>query len=136
MRTIIAPLLLLLALSGPAVAADATSADGPDPLVAGATLRAQIWTGNLNEQHIWRFRPDGTVDGSMWAVTSGWRSSRHIEINDGGTWRLADGGLCVRWRRFFGGTPQCFTISPLRPGWVRLTNRASGPSFDAQLSRN
>lgn len=149
MRYILA-LLLAFGLAGPAVAAEATSrpTSSGDPAssrnmaqsglaqqIAGATVRAEIWTGHLNEQHIWRFRTNGTLDGSMWAVESGWRSSRHIEVNDSGTWKVENGRLCVTWRRFFGGGEQCYTVAASRPGWVRLTNQSGGPSFLGQLSR-
>ena len=135
MRHVLA-LLLGLAIAGPAVAADETSRPGLAQQVAGATVRAEIWTGHLNEQHIWRFRADGTVTGDMWAVEAGWRSSRHIEINDRGTWRVEAGRLCVSWRRFGAGTPQCYSVTPARAGWWRFSSQSGGPSFLGQVSRN
>lgn len=104
--------------------------------IAGATMRGQIWSEALNQNHLWRFRPDGTVSGTFTAnVLAPQTGKNFIEISDEGTWRVADGRLCVEWHRFFYGAPQCFALSSLRPGWVRFTNLGDGPSFDAQLSR-
>ncbi len=128
-------LLILSGLAAPVAAADTTSA-GMAARMAGATVRAQIWTGHLNEQHIWRFKPDGTVTGAMWAVESGWRSSRHININDQGTWRAENGRLCVTWRLFFGGGTQCYSLAAERPGWARFSNQSGGASFNGQISRD
>lgn len=118
------------------------SAAGPGPdgkvtsRIAGSVLRAQIWHDNLNEQHLWRFKADGTVQSDYWLVENGANASDGFnEDNDTGAWRVEMGKLCIRWRLMFEAERHCYRLSPLRPGWVRFTHVGGGPSFDAQLSR-
>lgn len=99
-------------------------------------MRGDIWTGAIAQAHIWRFRPGGRLTGTYTVTPMGSQAvSSFLEVNDDGGWTFANGRLCVEWRKFFSGRQQCYTLTPLRPGWVRFENVGSGPSFDAQLSR-
>ena len=137
LRTGPAAAFLLAGVAGSAAAAG----PGMGPLtssgVAGTTVRAQIWHDNLNEQHLWRFRPDGSVASDYWLVENGARASDGFnEENDTGRWQVDKGRLCIRWKLMFEAERQCYRLSTLRPGWVRFSNVSGGaPSFDAQISR-
>lgn len=138
MRLMSAIVVIFFGLSFQALASDA---DGPATgaavapgTIAGKTIRGEIWNGFQNQQHLWRFKADGTVSGTLWYVQSAWRSSNFIQQNDLGTWRADGGRLCVTWRKFFGGGTQCYTLTELRPGWMRFADGTGGPSFSAQVS--
>ena len=103
--------------------------------IAGTTFRAEIWDGFLLENHIHRFRPDGTVDGEFTARRLIRQGIDFVRSADRGRWTVADGRLCVTWRKFFLGKPQCYELTPVAPGRVRFTNLEGGPSFVAQFSR-
>ena len=103
--------------------------------VAGTTFRAEVWDGFLLENHIHRFRPDGSVDGEFAARRLIRQGIDFVKQHDRGRWTVDGGRLCVVWRKFFLGKPQCYSLSPARPGWVRFSNEGGGPSFLAQFSR-
>lgn len=129
-------LVCLASAAGALRAAGARPAAPPSGTIAGTVLRAQIWHDNLNEQHLWRFKADGTVRADYWLVENGANASDGFnEESDSGTWRLAAGGLCIRWHLMFEAETHCYRLTALRPGWVRFADTAGGPSFDAQLSR-
>ncbi len=103
--------------------------------IAGTTFRAEIWDGFLLENHIHRFHPDGTVDGEFSARRLIRRGIDFVRAQDRGRWTVADGRLCVSWRKFFLGKPQCYELTPVAPGRVRFTSLDGGPSFVASFSR-
>ena len=99
----------------------------------GTTIRAQVWDGFLSQNHIHRFRADGTVTGQFAARRLILRGIDFINEYDQGRWSVTNGRLCVTWRKFFGGRSQCYELEPVRPGWVRFANISGGPSFNAQV---
>lgn len=136
MQRLLAILLVVLGSASAAAAAGPLSGADLQNRISGTTMRGQIWTGDLNEGHIWRFHPDGTLTGTFTAVPLGPQSTNSfIDVNDSGTWQVADGRLCVKWRRILDGIQQCYTLMPLRAGWVRFNSVGGGPTFDAQISR-
>lgn len=102
--------------------------------LAGTTIRAEVWDGFLQQNHIHRFRADGTVDGEFTARRLIRRDIDFIHEYDRGRWRVENGRLCVSWRKFFLGRPQCYTLTPTTVGWVRFANAGGGPSFNAQVN--
>lgn len=129
-------LFLLFMAAGSAIVGP--SADAQErPVLAGVTLRAQIWHDNINEQHLWRFKADGTIESDYWLVENGTQASDGFnEESDTGRWKVESGRLCIRWKLMFEAERQCYRLTPVRPRWVRFSNVSGGaPSFDAQISR-
>lgn len=117
---------LALAL-GAAASQAAPLTNGPlESRFAGAELRMTLHgSEHQYENHLWRFRADGTVYGDMnyYFVTA--RAGNFIvERRDIGRWRLAsDDRICVTWNEFFftQGNETCFRVDTQHGAWVRLT---------------
>lgn len=106
---------------------------------SGAELRLTLHGSEHQlENHLWRFRADGTVRGYIYYVeTFAGGGTRHVERQDTGVWRVAEGDrICVSWQQFFftRGNETCFTVDEGYRPWVRLqTDR--GATWTATLHR-
>ena len=90
------------------------------------------------ENHLWRFSGAPQVTGRFSAqvlYSLGRGGSRLIEGSDVGFWRVADGTLCIQWRRWFNARTLCWRLEPLRGQWVRFVGQNGARSFKGTLAR-
>lgn len=116
------------------VAADAQplSGQGLQGRTAGGEFRGFMRSERGGEDHIWRFRPDGTAVGVATIRRNVGYGTYQYEIGDTGRWRIEGNRLCVDWpglNRNFSG---CYAVTAQGGDHVRL----AGPvPWEGTLSR-
>lgn len=104
-------LMPLITLSA-AVAAPLSSGD-LQARFGGSEVRMSI-AGFYNhmEDHLWRFYPDGRVEGELHYARSVAYGLYYVEKHDTGTWRVRGQRVCVEWNEFFWhqGNTVCFRV--------------------------
>ncbi len=111
----------------------------PPVSMAGWEIRGALsGTYATYENHLWRFQGAPRVSGRFSAqvlYSLGRRGSRFIRGGDTGFWRVADGTLCIRWRRWYDGRTLCWRMQRLSGQWVRFTGLGGAPTFKGTLAR-
>lgn len=134
MRRIAIAVPAVVAAMATAVTANAQPLSGSilQGRTAGAEFRGHVRTGRGGEDHIWRFRPDGTAAGIATVRRSVGYGTYQYEIGDAGRWRIDGDRLCVDWpglNRAFSG---CYAVTAQGGDHVRL----AGPApWEGTLSR-
>ena len=109
-----------LATMGPAYIA-AQSAPVTD--VAGKELRTSIPVWDYFQDHLWRFRSDGTVSGTYDALRGVGELAHALSGSDTGKWSVENGDVCVQWQRWFKGARTCYRIDRTDGIWIKASPR-------------
>jgi hypothetical protein len=111
----------------------------PPANMAGWEIRGALrGTVATYENHLWRFRGAARVEGRFSAqvlYSLGGRRSRFVGGTDVGTWRVADGALCIQWRHWYDRATLCWRIEPINGQWVRFAGQRGAPTFKGTLAR-
>jgi hypothetical protein len=99
------------------------------------TLRGSYATW---EDHLWRFQGATRVTGHMSAQVTyslGRGGTRLIQDSDLGFWRVADGTLCIQWRKWYRARTLCWRLEARGGQRVRFVGQGGTPSFTGTLAR-
>ena len=107
--------------------------------MAGWEIRGTL-RGNYApwEHHLWRFHGAPQVSGRLSAQVTyslGRGGTRLIQDGDRGFWRVADGALCIQWRKWYSARTLCWRLERLGGQRVRFVGTGGAPTFTGTLAR-
>lgn len=122
MRNVAIVVSAILTTLLPAAAADAQPLSGQalQGRASGSEFRGSAQTQRGAENHIWRFRPDGTATGVGIVQRSVGYGTYQYEIGDAGRWRIESDRLCVEWSGVNSILSGCYTFIAQAGNHVRL----------------
>ncbi len=113
----------------------ATPPAAPGLDLAGTEIRFTHREGAWLVDELWRFLPGGRLVGvrSMSRGSSA-NLSEDRQENDGGTWAMEGGALCLQFGSWYGGK-RCFQLNGAPGADIQLADMSSGRSYPAKHLR-